>query len=1248
MTARAPGTLANRLLSPFAQLREGEATTALLMFAYSFLAMTAYNIIKPVTRGLFISKLGPDNLPWVQFGAGVAIGLIMQVYTRVIAIVPRRWMIPVTQAGMVGLLVVFYLLFMSFPTAKPIAAGFYVYGLILGILLTSQFWTLANDVYDARQAKRLFGLIGAGSTLGAASGSGLTFAIVERIGVNQMLLASAAALALCGGIVIAVLRREHAAGQSDASKTGEESGVGAAEAFRLLTSSRHLQTIALIIAFGAIGAALVEQQLNMAAAAAKGATNEGAVTAFLAQVTVYLSLIAFVIQAGLTSRIHRLLGIGFAMLILPVSLGITGTLMLLNGALWTASAARIVDTSLRYTVDKTTREILFLPLPLDLKYRAKPFIDVTVDRFAKGLGALLILVLIKDWGMGFTWQQLSYASLTMMVLWMMFALRARREYLRAFRRSIEQQDLEPSEIRLDTADLNTIETLLLELSHPEPRRVLYAIDLLESLDKRHLVTPLLLYHESAEVRARALQSAASAPPALADLWARGAERALKDADYNVRLAAVRALAALRREQAIELMRPLLRDADWRLAITAATAMASSSLDSDRAAAEALLRELASDTREQSIATRVEVARALGELNDPRFRELLVPLMFDASLEVAREAIQSAGRLPAGNFIFVPPLISLMRHRLLKPAARAVLVGYGDDVIKPLAYFLNDQDEDVWIRRHVPSTLGMLPSQASLDVLLGALGDNDGFVRYKALAAIDRIRTAKPDLTLDRVIIERQILAETTRSFNALTLHYNLFVVGALDSDMLLARVLQEKAGRARNRIFRLLGLLHPPSDIAAVRSALAQPDARLRSGAVEYLDNLLAGDIRRRVMLLLDEMPEAERMRKGNALFKTRVRDVEDTLAQLIHDDEQVIAASAIQVVERRQLWALADDLEHVLARRDARDWAVFEAASWALAARTLSNERRRALWLEPLPAVELADRLRRIPLFNFVSVDELFRIAGLGRQVRHESGRVLYESGRVPESLQVLLDGRVRSERPEGAETTEAPAVLAFEHVVEGSPMESTIRAADTTISLELGSEQFLSLLSENVEVAEGMFRLLIETGGTYFGAAASSGEHLQWDRVLPGGLSPELERRIADGLQPVELVLLLQASPLFARATSAQLVALAAIARPVALKPGIDPVAGAEPSILVVLSGSVRVEREGHAPETADAGDMIGVPETLGGMPLTTRVEVVSAGRGLRFLRPELFEVLADNIDLLQGLFSGLLRARPERLHA
>jgi hypothetical protein len=84
---------------------------------------------------------------------------------------------------------------------------------------------------------------------------------------------------------------------------------------------------------------------------------------------------------------------------------------------------------------------------------------------------------------------------------------------------------------------------------------------------------------------------------------------------------------------------------------------------------------------------------------------------------------------------------------------------------------------------------------------------------------------------------------------------------------------------------------------------------------------------------LVDDAPLEERVHKGNVLLKTRVREVEDALTRLIYDEDEVIAATAIDTVRAQKMWSLADDLEEVLAFRDAKDFAVFEAASLALAA---------------------------------------------------------------------------------------------------------------------------------------------------------------------------------------------------------------------------------------------------------------------------------------------------------------------------
>lgn len=1228
------GALLRKLLSPVVELRERELTTAAMMFGYSFLVMTAYTSLKPVTRSQFIRDLGADNLPFVQFAFGVLIGLIMQGYAAVVGRLPRRWALPITLGGLVALLVAFWLWFQT--GSEWASTGFYFFGLILGILVISQFWTLANEVYDPRQAKRIFGFIGGGASLGGIAGSSLTLQ-AETIGTTNLLLVAATLMTVCLVLVVAIIRRERPVIRGSLTG-GEEEGVGAGEALRLLRNSRHLQVISLIIGFAAIGAAIVEQQLNMATEAVKGQANVDSITAFLGEVQLYTSIIGFVIQVWLTSKIQRYLGIGFALLILPASLGITGTIMLLNGALWAPALARVIDTSLRYTIDKTTREILFLPLPNELKQQAKPFIDVTVDRFAKGVGALLVLVLIKDWGFGLSWQQLSWASLTMIVLWVFAAIRAKREYQSVFRRTLERQDVAPETLRLNEADLSTIEALVEEQGHPDPRHVNYAIDMLASLNKRHLISPLLLNHESPAVRARVLGMLEGASEKVRQRWQAGVERALTDPAPEVRAAAVGALAALRGSEAAALMRPHLQARDPRLVVTAAAALASSPQSADAEAARATLERMATDMRPGSADARREVAQALGTIANPDFRRLLIPLMYDPQREVALEAIRSAGRLGGGDYMFVPPLISLLRNRLLKRAAREVLVGYGPGVVPALAYFMQDQDEDIWVRRHIPSTLALIPSQASVDALVQALEDPDGFLRYKAISALLRLKRSQPGITIPAATVQRHIVREANRYLSYLSLRYNVVREDRTAADSLLGRALGEKLARTLDRLYRLLGLLYDWKDISAARWSLEQGDARMKASAAEYLDTLLDGAIRRHVMPILEDLPIEEKVRRGNSLLKTRVRDAEDSLAQLIHDDDQVVAATAIQFVERRGIWSLADDLEYALAHRSASDWYVFEAASWALAARRLSPEERQRRWLEPLPAVEIADRIASLPLFLLAPVDELFRIASTGRQVRYERGRVIYEAGHRSSELHFLLDGTV-SRFPAAedggtadAETVTAPAALGFDDAFEGVAQRATVKSDGTAICLTLLDEQFLGLLSESEDLATGVFRVLLDTHG---------GEALT--RVLTAAVHPPSPERLRSGLQLIDRVILIEEIPIFSRASSEQLEALAAAAREVRFTKGqVLFEAGNAPAMYIVLDGELTLEpMTGGNPMVAGPGDCTGVYETLAGLESTGwKGHVTRDGVALRIDRQALFDVLTDHIDLLQGLFSALQR--------
>ena len=1216
-----------RALSPLVEVRREESLTAVMMFAYSFLAMTAYNILKPITRSKFITDLGPDNLPYVLLAAGILIGVLMTAYSWLMARLPERGALPITQVAMAASMFGFWFLFQT--GASWVSVAFYLLGLLLGVLLISQFWTLANLVYDPRQAKRLFGFIGGGASLGGIVGSAVLKSYTNQIGTTNMLLISGTLMLVCAFLMATILRRERPAAPVGAAVKNEK-GVSATEAFELLRTSKHLQIIALVISFAAVGAAIIEQQLNMAAAASKGAGATDSITVFLANVQLWTSIIGFVIQVWLTSKIHRYLGIGFALMLLPVSLGTSGVIMLLNGALWAPGLARVLDQSLRYTVDKTTREILFLPLPADIKLKAKSFVDVTVDRGAKAAGALLLLVLVKPWGLHLSWQQLSYASLTVTAFWIVMSLYARRGYLSAFRQSIERRDLAPAEMRLSGGDLSTVETLVQELAHPDPARVVYAIDVLESLDKRNLVTPLLLYHESPAVRARALYALGQSRSDLSGQWVPQIRRTLSDPDARVRAAAISALAAISQEDAVSLARPLLADPDARIRTTAAIALAGSTRPADVDVAESVLAELAADAGDTHRKARRDVAIAIRHIAEPRFRRLLIPLLYDPAPEVADEAMESVRAAGTDDFVFLPALITLLRNRALKGRARAVIVSYGEPAIEALNFFMRDEGEDIWIRRHIPGTIGQIPSQKSVDVLVAGLGEPDGFLRYKIVAALERLRRGQATFTFPREPIEALTVAEGNRYFTHLSLHHNLFARQALQRDSLLSDALIQKMARIKDRIYRLLALIYPWKDIAAAEWTLQHGDARSRASASEYLDNVLSGTLRKRIMPLLEDLPAEEKVRRGNVLIKSRPRDVEETLLQLINDDDQVVAAAAIDVVRQNQMWALADDIEHVLEHRDVRDWYVFEAASWALAEKRMPAERRRELWLEPLPAAELAGRLRRLPLFASVTVDELFRMAGTARQVRHEPGTVLIKEGTVPSSLHLLLDGRVAAGAAGDRRVIEPPSALGFAEALQGQPIPETVRTEEVAVTLVLTVEDLRTLLADNTDLVTGLFATLATED------ASSRGP------VQPTSSGQELAALAADGLTPIEKVLALQKIPLFSRTSVEEMQQVAPVVSSVTMTSGSSLFTeSAAPTLWLILSGEVALSSPASpVPIRASAGDIIGALEMLSGQPLGLAARVVESGIGLRIARDDLFEVLGERPELLRQIFAAMFR--------
>ena len=177
---------------------------------------------------------------------------------------------------------------------------------------------------------------------------------------------------------------------------------------------------------------------------------------------------------------------------------------------------------------------------------------------------------------------------------------------------------------------------------------------------------------------------------------------------------------------------------------------------------------------------------------------------------------------------------------LRGTAVEALTSYGEQIISPLGELFNNDVISAPIRRQIPRILSRLRFQASADILQECLGIGDLTVRMAVLKALNRLRETAPELKYGAELISKRIRQEAQSYFElyaAITRFRQLGHSGKATA--LLVRTLEERLRQIINRLFRLLGLHHPPKQIYAAYLAVSHQRSEEFTAALEFLDNIL-------------------------------------------------------------------------------------------------------------------------------------------------------------------------------------------------------------------------------------------------------------------------------------------------------------------------------------------------------------------------------------------------------------------------
>jgi AAA family ATP:ADP antiporter len=372
-------------------LKPGEGPVLLVSTLYFFLLLLSYYLLRPLREAFGIAR-GADSLPWLMTGTMAAMLVASPAFAALAARLPRRRMIPAAYRFFAANIVLFAVALVLTPAERGPWLGyvFYVWLSVFNLFVVSVFWALMADGFSEDQGQRLFGVIAVGGTLGAIGGAWLAAALSAAFHARGLSIQVTAPVLLLLSAVFLEGAAQCVRFLSDRFGLGwqaggpREPGPSPMEGLRRLGSSPYLRLIATYLLLFTVTSTFL--YLEQGRIVAKTFTSGPARTAAFARLDLWTNLLTLAAQLFFTGRLIRLAGIPFVLLMLPLLTFAGFGALAAWPAFATLAVVQVARRGLHYAVDRPAREILYIPLGPEEKYKTKPFIDTFIYRGGDLLG----------------------------------------------------------------------------------------------------------------------------------------------------------------------------------------------------------------------------------------------------------------------------------------------------------------------------------------------------------------------------------------------------------------------------------------------------------------------------------------------------------------------------------------------------------------------------------------------------------------------------------------------------------------------------------------------------------------------------------------------------------------------------------------------------------------------------------------------------------------------------------------------
>lgn len=910
-----------KLLSTVLNIRPGEGRPLFWLLIHAFFAGLVAVFFDTVASTLFLMNFSAEAIPYAYVGVALVVTIVGWFYSKFEERFSFTQMLVGTLVFLLFTITLFRIGFRFLDPKWP-SLLLFVWVEVVAVLLSLELWGLIGRIFNVRQGKRLFALLGAGEISAAVVGGLSIPFILKFIGPLNLLFISAPCVAICLVVLVIILKKfpDKVGDNSDNEEEENAGGLSFKEFFR----QRYLVLLLIFTSISMFGYYFIDFAYYDRVEAKY--PDEKQLASFLGVFFAISGAINLIFSTFISGRLINRFGLNVGLLGLPIMVGLCVAAMVLGSSFqvplgiffFMVIATKLFDDVLRCSLEEPSIFILYQPLPSDQRLKAQTVVESIIEPVSSGLagGVLILFGILFDLDA----MKMAYILPIIIAVWLVGAVLIKRQYPKALEQSLSNRSID--DINFNVHDSSSMKVLTSAIQSERPTEVMFALNVLASLEYDKLDDHLiqLLEYKDESVRLNVLQRiesrnvTAALPGVIAIVQSQVSEKELA--------AALKTLCCIGDDDTLERVSPFLSNSSPEVRKGAMVGLLrSGGLEGVLAAGEILTSLL----RSQQAEDRIFGATVLGEIGIRNFYRPLLHLLNDPDKSVRKEAILASGNLKNEKLW---PIISESLHDPDVASAAVLALSRGGESALPSL-------EELFVRKEAPSavrnTVLKIMQKTGGKPVVAFLRDKTDYpderIRQTLLETLQKCRFQVDAGGIAAVIkgIEKEV-AIAVRTLAAIALFKSE------ENCNLLVSALRHEFEQHKERVFSYLAFMNKPELIASAKLNLSSSEDEKKAYAMEIIDNLLSGELKEIILPLIDDLSSEEKLRKLNSRFPHGRPSEKELLQDILSAPRDRISSwtktCAACLVGLREETDLAGSLE---ASLEDPNPAVRETAVWAM-----------------------------------------------------------------------------------------------------------------------------------------------------------------------------------------------------------------------------------------------------------------------------------------------------------------------------